>query len=71
MQDQSQCYESGFKSLENKNKPLFFKQLKKLWEKVKKGGPYSASNTLLIDDTPYKALLNPVTSNTVNFYISL
>ncbi|KAK7244982.1 hypothetical protein RIF29_39811 [Crotalaria pallida] len=56
--DQDQCLDSGFFSLENKHKPLFFKELKKVWEKVKKGGPYSASNSLLIDDKPYKAFLN-------------
>ncbi|KAH1195326.1 hypothetical protein AAZX31_19G175600 [Glycine max] len=57
--DQRQCTNSGFKSLEKASKPLFFKELKKVWKTVKKGGPYSASNTLLIDDRPYKAFLNP------------
>ncbi|XP_050910458.1 uncharacterized protein LOC127125701 isoform X1 [Lathyrus oleraceus] len=57
--DQNKCTDSDFKSLENEKKPLFFKELKKVWSRVKKGGPYSASNTLLIDDKPYKALLNP------------
>ncbi|KEH24113.1 NLI interacting factor-like phosphatase [Medicago truncatula] len=58
--DQDKCRDSGFKSLENNQKPLFFKELKEVWHSVKKGGPYSASNTLLIDDKPYKSLLNPV-----------
>ncbi|KEH24112.1 putative FCP1 domain, HAD-like domain-containing protein [Medicago truncatula] len=57
--DQDKCRDSGFKSLENNQKPLFFKELKEVWHSVKKGGPYSASNTLLIDDKPYKSLLNP------------
>ncbi|CAK8544001.1 unnamed protein product [Lathyrus sativus] len=57
--DQDKCTDSGFKSLENKQKPLFFKELKEVWSRVNKGGPYSASNTLLIDDKPYKAFLNP------------
>ncbi|TKY55835.1 FCP1 likey domain-containing protein [Spatholobus suberectus] len=57
--DQDQCTNSGFRSLENKFKPLFFKELNKVWDNVKKGCPYSASNTLLIDDKPYKAFLNP------------
>ncbi|KAF7818728.1 putative C-terminal domain small phosphatase [Senna tora] len=57
--DQSQCTDSGFKSLEKKTKPLFFKELKRVWRDVKKGGPYSEANTLFIDDEPYKALLNP------------
>ncbi|GAB2303389.1 hypothetical protein Dimus_037380 [Dionaea muscipula] len=54
----------GFKSVENKHKPLFFKELKKVWEMIKppdkRGrGSYSASNTLLIDEDPCKGLLNP------------
>ncbi|CAL0309919.1 unnamed protein product [Lupinus luteus] len=60
--DQDYCLDSGFTSLENKSKPLFFKELKKVWVQIKKGGPYSESNTLLIDNNPYKAFLNP--SNT-------
>ncbi|XP_027349188.1 uncharacterized protein LOC113860857 [Abrus precatorius] len=60
--DQYRCTNSGFKSLEIKYKPLFFKELSEVWDNVKKGGPYSASNTLLIDDKPYKALLNPPNS---------
>ncbi|KAH7282101.1 hypothetical protein KP509_35G011800 [Ceratopteris richardii] len=40
------------------------KELSKLWNKVKDGlpwnqGDYGPSNTLLVDDTPYKAVLNP------------
>jgi hypothetical protein len=57
--DQDKCRDSGFKSLENNKKPLFFKELKNVWDTVKKGGPYSAANTLLIDDKPYKSFLNP------------
>ncbi|XP_061990837.1 uncharacterized protein LOC133709191 [Rosa rugosa] len=54
---QSQCTDSGFKSLEKRMKPLFFKELKKVWYHF--GGKYSECDTLLIDDQPYKALLNP------------
>ncbi|XP_057431222.1 uncharacterized protein LOC130724066, partial [Lotus japonicus] len=57
--DQDECTDSGFKSLEKKSKPLFFKELNEVWKCIKRGGPYSASNTLLIDDKPYKAFLNP------------
>ncbi|XP_004305366.1 PREDICTED: uncharacterized protein LOC101295843 [Fragaria vesca subsp. vesca] len=57
---QSRCTDSGFKSLEKRMKPLFFKELKKLWNHF--GGQYSECDTLLIDDQPYKALLNPVIS---------
>lgn len=54
---QSQCTDSGFKSLEKKMKPLFFKELKKVWHHFEE--KHSESDTLLIDDHPYKALLNP------------
>jgi len=54
-------------SLENKNKPLVLKELKKLWskEEAADGLPwqqekFAPSNTLLLDDSPYKALRNPV-----------
>lgn len=56
-QDQEHCTDSGFMSLEKKEKPIFLKELDKLW---KEKGQYHASNTLLIDDEPCKALLNPV-----------
>ncbi|XP_059462717.1 uncharacterized protein LOC132191645 [Corylus avellana] len=55
--DQEECTDSGFKALENKRKPIFLKELKKLADNRRI--QYSASNTLLIDDNPYKALLNP------------
>ncbi|GAV73803.1 NIF domain-containing protein [Cephalotus follicularis] len=54
--DQEECTNSGFKALEKKEKPLFLKELRTVWLK---GFKYSASDTLLIDDKPYKALLNP------------
>ncbi|KAF4384813.1 hypothetical protein G4B88_000209 [Cannabis sativa] len=57
---------ASFRTLENKEKPLFLKDLKKLWQnKYLSKGVFSSSNTLLIDDKPYKALLNP--SNTAIF----
>ncbi|KAG5556681.1 hypothetical protein RHGRI_007072 [Rhododendron griersonianum] len=62
-EDKERCTDSGFKSLERKDKPIFLKELKKLWEDPTDlpwhRGQYSLSNTLLIDDAPYKALLNP------------
>ncbi|GAB2302136.1 hypothetical protein Dimus_036153 [Dionaea muscipula] len=60
--NQDKCSDYGFKSLEKKDKPLFFKELKKVWEEIKPSdnrGSYSALNTLLIDEAPYKCLLNP------------
>ncbi|KAL2345169.1 hypothetical protein Fmac_006454 [Flemingia macrophylla] len=59
IKDQEQCTDSEFKSKENARKPLFFKELSIVFENVKKGGPFSGSNTLLIDTKPYKAFLNP------------
>lgn len=62
--DQSHCTDTGFNTVEKKNKPLLLKKLKKLWDKCEPGlpwerGVYNESNTLLLDDTPYKALSNP------------
>lgn len=63
--DMYQCTDTGFKTLENMHKPLVCKELRKLWEKDYpdlpwEKGDYDESNTLLIDDSPYKALLNPI-----------
>ncbi|KAH7512096.1 uncharacterized protein LOC107432129 [Ziziphus jujuba] len=61
--DQSQCTDTGFKCLDNKERPLFIKDLNKVWDYLekfpKRGGNYSASNTLFIDNEPCKAILNP------------
>ena len=61
----SKCIDTGHKTLENSDKPLVLKELKKLWQKEDpdlpwEEGDYSPSNTLLVDDSPYKALRNPV-----------
>ncbi|KAE9619970.1 hypothetical protein Lal_00040341 [Lupinus albus] len=63
--DISHCTETSFKTLENRHKDLVFKDLRKIWDKHDpnlpwKKGYYNESNTLLLDDSPYKALLNPV-----------
>ncbi|KAI4326575.1 hypothetical protein MLD38_031875 [Melastoma candidum] len=62
--DQSHCTKTGFQTVENHDKPLVLKELRKLWEKLDTNlpwskGDYNESNTLLLDDSPYKALLNP------------
>ncbi|CAI8605928.1 unnamed protein product [Vicia faba] len=62
--DLSHCTETSFKTLENKHKLLVFKDLRKIWDKSNPNLPwekgyYNESNTLLLDDSPYKALLNP------------
>ncbi|KAF9616875.1 hypothetical protein IFM89_032837 [Coptis chinensis] len=51
-------------TIENNAKPLMLKQLVKLWDKDDPNLPwekreYNESNSLLVDDSPYKALLNP------------
>ncbi|XP_010528414.1 PREDICTED: uncharacterized protein LOC104805516 [Tarenaya hassleriana] len=63
--DMSQCAKSRVGSLENRFKYVVFKELKRLWEKQDpdlpwKQGAYNETNTILIDDSPYKALLNPL-----------
>lgn len=62
--DLSQCTATGFRTLENRHKTLVFKELRRLWEKHDpdlpwEKGEYNELNTLLLDDSPYKALLNP------------
>lgn len=65
VQDQSHCTVTKFATIENRNKPLVLKELRKLWDKLEPNlpwekGVYNDSNTLLLDDSPYKALRNPV-----------
>ncbi|ONI18996.1 hypothetical protein PRUPE_3G252300 [Prunus persica] len=62
--DLSHCTATGFRTLENRHKTLVFKELRRIWEKHDPSLPwekgiYNESNTLLLDDSPYKALLNP------------
>nr|XP_043607874.1 uncharacterized protein LOC122579716 [Erigeron canadensis] len=61
--DVSHCTNSSARSLENKYKCIVFKELRKVWEESDPVDSdyvyYNESNTLLLDDSPYKALLNP------------
>ncbi|KAL6639741.1 hypothetical protein ACP70R_022563 [Stipagrostis hirtigluma subsp. patula] len=62
--DMSHCTVTGCTTVDNKHKPLVLKELKKLWNKEDVNlpwqlGEFSPSNTLLVDDSPYKALCNP------------
>ncbi|KAL5987877.1 hypothetical protein ACLOJK_035633 [Asimina triloba] len=65
LKGQSKCTVTGFHTVENRQKPLFLKELRKLWDKEEpdlpwEKGDYGPANTLLLDDSPYKALRNPV-----------
>ncbi|XP_047336156.1 uncharacterized protein LOC124939759 [Impatiens glandulifera] len=57
---QEECTDTGFKNIDNRGKPLYLKELKKIWEKEwPNGDQFSPSNTLFIDEEPCKALRNP------------
>ncbi|XP_026400840.1 uncharacterized protein LOC113296728 [Papaver somniferum] len=63
--DVSHCTETGFRVLGDWYKPMVLKELKKLWNKYEPNlpwqkGVFNESNTLLLDDSPYKALCNPM-----------
>ncbi|WVZ21336.1 hypothetical protein V8G54_008658 [Vigna mungo] len=65
--NQSHCTTTEFTTVEDIHKPLVLKELKKLWEKEEpdlpwEKGEFNESNTLLLDDSPYKALMNPTHS---------
>ncbi|XP_074316421.1 uncharacterized protein LOC141652699 [Silene latifolia] len=58
--DQDRCSDYGYKLPDKKRKPMFFKELANVWSSlaaIKR--QFYESNTLLIDNEPYKALLNP------------
>ncbi|KAI3726168.1 hypothetical protein L1987_65965 [Smallanthus sonchifolius] len=62
--DGSKCTKSGIGSIEVDAKTIVVKDLRKIWDAddpdnswVK--GTFHESNTLLLDDSPYKALVNP------------
>ncbi|EXB88269.1 hypothetical protein L484_020335 [Morus notabilis] len=59
-QSQEEC-----KKISRIGKPVFIKQLAKVWEKYTQ---YNETNTLLVDDSPYKAICNP--ANTGIFPLS-
>ncbi|CAN0863598.1 Uncharacterized FCP1 homology domain-containing protein C1271.03c [Linum grandiflorum] len=60
--DQDECTRTSFQCLDNKFKPIFLKELHDVFEsEMLKSAKqsYSASNTILIESDPYKALVNP------------
>ncbi|CAH8357270.1 unnamed protein product [Eruca vesicaria subsp. sativa] len=61
---QNKCITTKFKTLENTTKPLFLKDLRKVWNRFGtclscRKQKYDETNTLLVDDSPDKALCNP------------
>ncbi|XP_050376915.1 uncharacterized protein LOC126794287 [Argentina anserina] len=60
--NQSHCTSTKFKTVENKKKPLVLKEIRNLWEKFEPDLPWARGeyNIVLVDDSPYKALRNPV-----------
>ncbi|KAJ8553728.1 hypothetical protein K7X08_024406 [Anisodus acutangulus] len=63
--DQSHCTDTGFPVVgKRRDRSIILKKLAKLWEKFEpdlpwERGEYDESNTLLLDDSPHKALCNP------------
>ncbi|XP_071703231.1 uncharacterized protein [Rutidosis leptorrhynchoides] len=62
--DQTDCINTGEKTPENMSKPLFLKDVRKLWLLYDAANPfdedfYNVTNTILLDNSPYKALCNP------------
>lgn len=55
---QTDCTDTGLKAPKNRFQPLFLKELTKVWTSFRPG-EFNPSNTLLVDDSPYKALRNP------------
>lgn len=55
---QMDCTNTGFRNPEKRQQPLFLKDLRNVWAMFRPG-EFNEKNTLLIDDTPYKALHNP------------
>jgi hypothetical protein len=54
--DQSHCTLGPGINPENPHKPIFLKELSKVWKSFPQ---YNERTTILIDDTPYKCVLNP------------
>ena len=59
---QEHCTDTGLKHPENAYKPVFLKELSKLWKsrELSRFGQFGAHNTLLVDDSVYKTALNPM-----------
>lgn len=55
---QIHCTRTNVMHPDNDRKPIFLKELSKVWA-LFGPGEYGPSNSLLVDDSPYKALKNP------------
>ncbi|KAG7546068.1 FCP1 homology domain [Arabidopsis suecica] len=65
--DQNKCTTTKFKTQEKNDKPLFLKDLRTVWDQFGTctscgKRKYDETNTLLVDDSPDKALCNPVST---------
>lgn len=60
LQSREKCTITNANTSETSKKPLVFKNLDNCWNDKLLNGKYNEFNTLLVDDSPYKALLNPV-----------
>lgn len=58
---QEKCSNVGVAPSATQARPMFLKELRRVWKLKKKTGltRFNESNTLLIDDSPYKAIRNP------------
>lgn len=66
LQGRSMCTITKFKTLENLDEASVLKDQRKCWDDAVVKGQYNKSNILLLDDSPYKALIN-----SVSFHFSL
>ncbi|GAB5032248.1 haloacid dehalogenase-like hydrolase superfamily isoform 1 [Nannochloropsis oceanica] len=57
--DGKKCSYNGEMDPIKSGKPMAFKELRRLWESREVAGLFGPNNTLLIDDSHYKASLNP------------
>ncbi|EKU23302.1 hypothetical protein NGA_0707200 [Nannochloropsis gaditana CCMP526] len=57
--DGKRCTYNGETDPAKPGKPIAFKELRRLWESKDVAGLFGPSNTLMIDDSRYKASLNP------------
>ncbi|KAK1572455.1 hypothetical protein Q3G72_032837 [Acer saccharum] len=59
--DRSKCTKTKYCTSKTSTKPLVLKELRKCWDDEVVKGKNNEFNTMLLDDSPYKALLDPGT----------